>query len=687
MNDDTRPRKRRRGGRWYSGCGICRMRKIKCDQRQPTCSNCEKSRRYICDGSGNITSPRPAQGSHEQLIAPITPVTSERQRPLELTTDSDQANSDSGSSTGGIGRLLRAFENGETERADLGANSDQHREFSGWRQPLDGIGWSNATDETLNSVLGDLVDLQGDYNFIQAFLPTSHQDLFMPIQTGTPRAFVPIPDQSAAETPETPEPLPRSRQATLPNNDEVRLIESTDNVRTLVHHWQTHVCHLMMPTLAPSHNPWLRLYLPMALQEPRTRERSCLLYSILATAAFNKAELSRDGRSLYRNLAREFKAKAEALLDTIVEALSGEGTGTGDMTNAQALLAATLTMTSVEVFSGEDDGKCYENLLIARWIVQNTGGPSSWLTDSASATLFQNFRCLQIISLTSGWSRTGLTGRHKMSSTTRRAKVLDITSQGDNNHNSDIQAVAPVPTCEYALDITFGISMRTLRCLHKIQDLKTKIAQENAWSQRTTDEFIRLESDIFDVLDNPDAFKGQQPVVTPGVLGLSDYVAEEIMENHVWAFHYSTAIFLRRALCQGFAVNKPLSQAESEFADRLDRRPSSQDLVSKALEHLENVDALSNDMAIANTLWPGFIAAVEAVDMELRHRALIWFARAKRHGIGNIGKAKALVMEVWRRVDRQPRATLEESKSQRSQLGHVDWREVMREKGMYIMLT
>ncbi|KAI6081276.1 hypothetical protein F4821DRAFT_249677 [Hypoxylon rubiginosum] len=679
MDDDARPRKRRRGGRWYSGCGICRMRKIKCDQRQPTCSNCERSRQYICDGfNGNITSPRP------------TPSTAERQRPLESTADPGQGTSDSGSSIapeGGISRLLRAFEDSETERPDLDGNSDQHREFPGWlqnsgRQPLDGLDWSNATDETLNSVLGDLVDLQGNYSFIQAFLP-SHQDLFMPIHAETQRAPLATPVQSTADS---PEPRSRSRQAALTNSDEVLLIESTDNVRTLVHHWKTHVCHLMMPTLAPSQNPWLRLYLPMALQEPRTRERSCLFYSILATAAFNKAELSWEGKSLYRNLAREFKAKAEALLDTIVEALSGESTGTGDMTNAQALLAATLTMTSVEVFSGEDDGKCYENLLIARWIVQNTGGPSSWLTDSASVTLFQNFRCLQIISLTSGWSRTWLTGRHSISSTTRRAKVLDITLQGENNPNSDAQAVAPLPTCEYALDITFGISMRTLRCLHKTQDLKTKIAQEKTWSQRTMDEFIKLESDIFDVLDDPDAFKGQQPVVTPECPGLSDYVAEEIMENHVWAFHYSTAIFLRRALCQGLALNKPSSQAESELLDRINKRPSSQDLVSKALEHLENVDALSNDMAIANTLWPGFIAAVEAIDMELRHRALIWFARAKRHGIGNISKAKALVMEVWRRVDRQPRASLER-KGQILQLGHVDWREVMREKGMYIMLT
>ena len=115
-------------------------------------------------------------------------------------------------------------------------------------------------------------------------------------------------------------------------------------------------------------------------------------------------------------------------------------------------------------------------------------------------------------------------------------------------------------------------------------------------------------------------------------------------------------------------------------------RLSGQELVSKAFEHLENVDALSADIPIANTLWPGFIAAIEAVDMPLRHRAMVWFARDKRHGIGNIAKAKELVMEVWRTVDRQAWVG-PERKGSRQELGHVDWRDVMRDRDMYFMLT
>lgn len=247
-------------------------------------------------------------------------------------------------------------------------------------------------------------------------------------------------------------------------------------------------------------------------------------------------------------------------------------------------------------------------------------------------------------------------------------------------------ALAP----QYTLDVSFGVSMKTLRCLNKtieLANIKASLSPGDGWLPSTVDELVKLETELFDILDDSDAFSGQQDGESGIQKGISNYVSEEIKENHVWAFHYSTAIFFRRALCDGDATIKSLTCSMTEqVAEKWASRPSGQALVSKALEHLENVDALSSDIAIANTLWPGFIAAVEAVDMPLRHRALIWFARAKRHGIGNIAKAKDLVMEVWRRVDRQTWVS-PDRKNLQSELSHVDWREVMREKKMYIMLT
>ena len=192
-----------------------------------------------------------------------------------------------------------------------------------------------------------------------------------------------------------------------------------------------------------------------------------------------------------------------------------------------------------------------------------------------------------------------------------------------------------------------------------------------------------LQDDIFVIFTDPKAFDDLSSLQAYSQAGVSAYVTEEIKTNHVWAFHYSAALFFRRALCADPAGPMPPEKistraptAESSSHNGL----TGQHLVSKAFEHLENIDALSGRMAIANTLWPGFVAAAEAVDTELRHRAIAWFARARRHGIGNIAPAKALVMEVWRRVDLL-------GGNAHGQLGRVDWRDVMREKGMYIMLT
>ena len=325
-------------------------------------------------------------------------------------------------------------------------------------------------------------------------------------------------------------------------------------------------------------------------------------------------------------------------------------------------------------------------MLLCKRILKLTGGLTWWLSDTANVTLLQIFRCLEIVGYTSGWAlrkgntleqgdehTTGIGGRRAVQGPETEAMTTAL-------------ALAP----QYTLDVSFGVSMKTLRCLNKIIELanvKASLSYGDLWPPSSIEELVKLETELFDILDDPDAFNGQQNGDSGIQKGISNYVSEEIKENHVWAFHYSTAIFFRRALCNGDATVKSLTcSMTDQTTDTWASRPSGQALVSKALEYLENVDALSSDIAIANTLWPGFIAAVEAVDMPLRHRALIWFARAKRHGIGNITKAKDLVMEVWRRVDRQTWVS-PDRKNLQSELSHVDWREVMREKGMYIMLT
>ncbi|KAJ3467824.1 hypothetical protein MRS44_005388 [Fusarium solani] len=438
---------------------------------------------------------------------------------------------------------------------------------------------------------------------------------------------------------------------------------TSEATRKLLDHYRTHVCQLMMPTSAPSHNPWLQLYLPLAVKSPSSLPQQILLYAILAVTSFNRSYLVPSSRVHDMKKGREYNERAVVLMRSIFDSEDPSAVVGEDKNARQALMAAALTLTTAEVFSGASQGDGYEHLQLCKRVIQITGGVSWWVSDPACLTLLQIFRCLHIVASTSG-----------------RLELVDLQPRGLQS------AIMPAPVGNYTLDITFGVSIRTLQCLNKIIEfskLKSTFGPDTPWPSDKISSLLDLEDELFDPLEAPELLKdGHSLPSTDSQGGMPGYIADLITDNHVFAFHYSAAIFFRRALCDGSAHITPAVKRSSEPKTR----PTGQYLVSKALDHLENIDALSRNIAVANTLWPGFIAAVEAVDTDLRHRALIWLERAKRHGIGNIQQSTSLVMEIWRRADRQL-GPQENQDGLGVELGGVDWRQVMRDKNMYIMLT
>jgi hypothetical protein len=212
-------------------------------------------------------------------------------------------------------------------------------------------GATSSSGQTKSSARRGLVELQEEYNIIHALLPTNPLELLSPIMTEPTRIYHPhdLAPSLIQNTESGAVRQNRSQLVSLPILGEIAAAEMPDGVRILVSHWQNHVCHLMMPTLAPSQNPWLRLYLPLAMQEPRSKSKNCLLYSILATTAFNMAQIVPDDKTKFQGQAKEYKSKAEDLLESLVEELCTRGADVKDDADKQALLAAALTMTSVEV--------------------------------------------------------------------------------------------------------------------------------------------------------------------------------------------------------------------------------------------------------------------------------------------------------------------------------------------------
>ena len=197
-----------------------------------------------------------------------------------------------------------------------------------------------------------LLAFQNDYSLVDEILPWT-QHLSDLSRVASPFSFrgANVPLQSmltSAGVMEAQEIIapPALEEAVSPG----RIVTTgiSEDMKRLIHHYQTHVCTLMMPTADPSNNPWLRLYLPMALEQPESLPRKALLQAILAVAAFNKANLSKDDEQLYRRQASEYNEKAAELLRSAVQgfrqypqAIEGK--------ERQALLAAALTMTTIEV--------------------------------------------------------------------------------------------------------------------------------------------------------------------------------------------------------------------------------------------------------------------------------------------------------------------------------------------------
>jgi hypothetical protein len=100
-----------------------------------------------------------------------------------------------------------------------------------------------------------------------------------------------------------------------------------------------------------------------------------------------------------------------------------------------------------------------------------------------------------------------------------------------------------------------------------------------------------------------------------------------------------------------------------------------------AVETFENVDLFMSGGYGNMSLWPAFIAAVEACSDEVLTMARRWLDTAVTVGMGSRFTVQKVVEEVWRRRES---ASCELGLDR--QLIAVDWRQVMEELDVDILL-
>ncbi|KAL1957361.1 hypothetical protein VTO42DRAFT_6041 [Malbranchea cinnamomea] len=700
---DTRsanPRKRR--GRAYTGCLTCRERKIKCDESRPVCNNCERSRYYICRGFVNAS----GVVSYEQNEAYHV-----RKRPRTEPTPVPQS------------PFLRAQSQHQRHRhrAALGESAgDEGSHNSAFAESIEG---ELARDEEETPSISDGIHL------LSKSPGVAQEDL--------------SPTLSNADK--------------LDRNPAAAVVSSKHTVDELLEHYRNVVCHVMMPTIEPARNPYLQLYLPLALNEPPTTAQQALKLALLSVSAHHRAQILGEIAASYREMATSYKQDAAHLLRKALDEYGADS----ETSEKCALLAAALTLVTVDVFSG-DEGDWLRNLNLSRRVIQKTGGERFWKSNLQANLLYQNYCCYEMVASTTGLrSRDGdgdgdnnagnvnqreQDGEHVTSSnnSSRRSSSSSSNSddndddnddddnlhqgreeqisstRGDNFASTDEQPHDFSYPDHYILDISFGISLRTISLLNRVIHLAStcaKYANSASLPDALVDAINVLESDLHTVNETPSAFSSPHPRSSLIKLGLQPgggggggggsnrttesltellhpVVAEELLENHQWAFHYAVILFFYRAIraLRHHQQHGANSCSNTTFTTsthnraRFHPREDGQKYVEKVLERLENIDCLTRGTEIrpANTLWPAVVAGCEAIDVPLRHRVLIYFSRASKRGIGNVPRAKQLVMEVWRRVDRYYD---DESVMRWGGLGPIDWRAVMQEVGPSIMLT
>lgn len=619
-----------------------------CDGRRPTCLKCEKSRHYACRG---YIGPEVQPGTTTSAVTKASVPT------------------------------------GDQASLNLAASPAQHAQTSpDIRAPSAGL--SCAPQDNVQPALLQYPSFLSD--ILHRHSVNGHASS-REMQNAT--STQPLSKQVVVD-----EPKGLSRPVLI--DDEIEQESDGQQYKDfdLLLHYKKVVCHIMMPTIDVERNPWLQIYLPMAMREPATSSQLALRHALMSVAAYNLAQTKpdTDQRELLR--AQHHKMEASKLLTQLVTGHLVEQ----DIAQKCASLAAAMSLISTDVF-GADGHDCNINLNLAKRIVQRTGGEAFWTSTQETSILYQIFRCYDMVASTArsapneGTSEESspseeFSGGDHLESPPEEPSEVSV----QNTNRDEIFSYRD----HYILDTTFGIGLRTMSLLHRTIRLSTTCLlyeKRSAWPESIAEAVEALKHQLHSIEESPKTFVSKRPhqlISRPGVdrsnssasaaesapprSFLPPAICDELIENHQWAFHYAVIIYYYRL----FSASETSPAGGSPKVD-------CQRFVAKVFDRLENIDCLTRgtDIRPANTLWPAFIAAAEATNVSLRHRALIWFSKAARRGIGNIPRAKELTMEIWRRVDRQLCDDDDGLFSDNHGLGPVDWRSVMEEFGPSIMLT
>ncbi|KPM41739.1 hypothetical protein AK830_g4852 [Neonectria ditissima] len=379
----------------------------------------------------------------------------------------------------------------------------------------------------------------------------------------------------------------------------------------LMHHYMIHVADVLLPIIHPQ-NPYRGLYVPTALEgatfhglDPRatkTKVHSALYNALLASAAFHLWNCDRT-QSQYQKMGLKHRHQALRSLQAAVNT-------TTLAADHQILLMAMLSLVTIGVMSGEDDGFMVHLKGIAqlrnsrrRWRI--ISGPTRQLNEiSAFLALMARTTSLQVHSST--W-----------------------VSENDDVSNAEDTVIHSGSCYGYM----YGITPQIAAAIQETCRLAEFAAQyDRQGHEAIPDDLL----EACEALGNRLLSWSLESEATSSIPA-NDTIMLMIFNLQANAWHHAALIYY---YCRIQRYNA------SDLTGEVER-------VAEYMHAAEDAKAgikFNRASIMAPITWPMFIASFNAVGSQ-RDECRAWWERVQHYGIANIRRQWDIIQQVWKDVD------------------------------------
>lgn len=391
----------------------------------------------------------------------------------------------------------------------------------------------------------------------------------------------------------------------------------------LIHHYFHAVTDLLQPA-QHTRNPYKSIYFPRAItasavgmHAESSFSSSALFHALLSVSAFHLHRITA-GEVHYEKIGRLHRLKAVKYLQ---EALND------DSADEYTTMSAMLSLVSTDLMEGG---------MTEFWI--HLEG-SQRLQSSVIAKETWDFEHKQLHTICS------------FMATLARSTDPNLEPIPWKEDKSSIKN-SPFQIDDHSLEFTYGTTGRLASFLH----VTIKLTQHLAFYRSKN---LSLPASLLQVCSNLATLISAWSIADESLASVPDrdYETLALVKCYVTAFHAATAIYFH-TLVQPCSSSLLRSYAKTAVENLL------------CAEALKSVPA-SKWTLMAPIVWPGFIAACEAVP-EDRPLWTTWWVMVQKYCIGSIAALWVVVQEVWRARDN-------------NRLENPRWLSVLKRKGKRVM--